>query len=140
MSQIITLQGWDYLLNTGLQGAPQATQWYVLIYTNNYDPQVSDTMTGFPSAAGEITDYVGGTRPAITFDNANGGVIDNTNNVLEIEMTETVSVQGAAIVSVAAKGAATGTLLAAGRFTSPKIRESGEVLNLIVGLNGIECA
>lgn len=116
---LVPNQGFEHILGVTLRGSLQIPNWYVGLYGNNYTPIPTDTIATFPSAAGEITAYVGSTRKAFTPAAPTGGVISNSLSKAEFEINGEVSVtvRGGFIASSSAKGAATGVLLSAVRAT-----------------------
>lgn len=132
---ITTYEGLDYLNNAGLRGGTPITQWYVILFESDYTPTKADKMSTFLASATEITAVEGATRVPINFDASVNGVIDNGGAPAELVLTAAKTARGIAIVSAPAKGATTGVLLAAGRFTSPKQRDIGEAISVIAGLN-----
>lgn len=134
---ITTYEGLDYLNNAGLRGGTPITQWYVILFEADYTPTKSDKMSTFLASATEITAVEGATRVPINFDASVNGTISNDSSPVEIVLTEAKTARGIAIVSAPAKGASTGILLAAGRFTSPKQRDIGEAISVIAGLTDL---
>ena len=138
MRAVITIQGFNHLLDVGLRNATQVDTWYILLFENEYTPTQADVMATFPSLAGELTQYVAPFRPELVLPTAPaGGVVSNAASVAEITFTGftgTKQVRGAAIVSAAAKGATAGILMAAAQFPSPKPVTSGDVLRVTGGL------
>ena len=58
--------GRNHMLNVVLNGVAPITQWYVLLYGNDYTPKESDSAATFPGLAGELTNYDGSTRVLLT--------------------------------------------------------------------------
>lgn len=134
MSQIITFEGFNYLLNTGVKGSAQVTQWYLMLFEGNYTPTPLDVMATLPPLAIECTAYDGVQRLPFTAGTVSNAVLDNAAAVAEYTMTANKTIYGAGIVSSPTKGSTAGILLAVGRFSSPKVREAGEILRLTAGL------
>lgn len=129
---LIPREGIDYMLNASFRGGAQFTNWYTGLYSANYQPAPGSTAAALPGEALEITAYAAETRPQVIFGNPVNGRIDNTVNLIEIEFTQEVSVQGGFISSSSAKGSAVGLLASVVRFSSPKQIGVGGVIRLNV--------
>lgn len=126
--------GIHHALDVLLNGASQVVQWYLMPFGNNYTPQPTDTAATFPALAGEITTYVGATRPVVITGAASGGTVTNDSNRVELDFPGGATVQGAAIISTPTKGAAAGILLSAVKFASPKVVDPESILRVLVGI------
>lgn len=127
-------EGRNHMLDVTLGGGTQITTWYLLPFSGDYTPVSGDTAATFPASATEATQYTDATRKALVFGAAAGGVKDNSANRAELEFNDTVTVYGAAIVSAAAKGAASGVLISAARFATAKPMENGAILRITAGI------
>lgn len=127
-------QGANHVLDVLLNGAVQATAWYILPFGNNYTPQATDTASTFPALAGELTNYSGATRPAFIGGSSSGGSVDNSADLALLEFDAPVSVQGCALISQPTKGGAGGILLSAAKFSSPKTADPDTVLRVLGGI------
>lgn len=134
MSQNFTIEGYNYLLNVGLKQAAQVSQWYLLIFEGNYQTSPLDVMATFPTLAVECTAYDSVQRLPLITGSASGATLSNADNMAEYLMTLDKTIYGAAISSSPTKGSTAGILLASGRFSSPRVREAGEILRLTAGL------
>lgn len=132
---MITTEGLNYLLNTGVkQGSPVPT-FYVAPYKANYTPVVGDTAAIFPSLAQESTAYSGTNRAPVIFGTVSDGQVDNASAVAELTFTQDETIYGAFVISTGAKGAAAGILLATQKFASPRAIAAGTKVQLVVNLD-----
>ena len=135
---MVTNQGINHMLDVTLHGAAQITTWYIVPFTGNYTPTVADDAASFHGAAGEATtQYAEGSRPTFVEGAASGQVIGNTASEGVITATGAVTIYGFGLSSSPLKGSASGILLAAARFPTPKTLETGEQLKLTAELTGV---
>ena len=126
----ITNQGLNQIINTMFPpgGAfAQITQWYIAPFSGNVTPDATWTAANFVATATEFTSYASATRPALTIAAATT-TQTNGNGSAPADITFSAggpfNVYGAAIMSVATKGSSTGTMLAAARFTNPRLSQA----------------
>lgn len=134
VENIIPTEGLNHILATELLGGAQVTTWYLLLFKGDYTPVAGDTAATFPGDATEATEYVNSTRHALTLASTGAGTVDNSASKVEAEFNDTVTIYGAAIISSAAKGATTGTLLSAAKFATSKPMENGAILRVTAGI------
>lgn len=133
---LIPTEGINYLIGAGLKGATPVTSWYVGLFEGDYSPVAGDTMATFPGNATECTAYVETARPALTLGTVSGGTVDNTASKAEFTGNATGKlVKGGFISSVPTKGATTGVLVSAVRFTTPKSLDAGSTLRVTAGFS-----
>lgn len=129
----LTYEGLNYLLECGLRGAPQLSEFYIALFTNNYTPTAALKASNFAATAGEITSategYSEATRPVWTPNPAVDGVMDSVGNLCHytIATTSSVMIRGAAMLSDSPKGATTGKLISAARFDNDREHFNGDV-------------
>jgi hypothetical protein len=127
---LVVNTGLSYLLQAGLDNQTQITAWYVGLTSATPTIAAGDTMA---SHAGwtEFTAYDEAARQAWTGGTESGQSIDNSASVAVFTCsTNSSSVGGAFLASVDTKGGTTGTLYAAGAFSSNKALDDGDVLNV----------
>ncbi|BBO73468.1 hypothetical protein DSCW_08850 [Desulfosarcina widdelii] len=93
----------NYLLDVALSGGSQKANWYVLLFSDDHTPEVTDTYAspGFTESDG----YDESTRPAWSEDGVSGKSISNTSSKAEFTMDGTdTTIYGAALVSDDTKG------------------------------------
>lgn len=134
---LMPYQGLNHLLDVGLRGGAQNSQWYIGIYEASYAPEAGDVAASFAATAGEITAYNGATRQQLYLAAPVNGAADNTALRAEFAMTSAKTVRGAFIVSSPTKGGTDGVLVSAAQFPSPKPVQQGDVLRLTAGFNFI---
>lgn len=133
---IITDQGLMYFLSVGLNNGAKIATWYLALYAANYTPVAGLTAASFPATASEITSgtegYTEGTRPTWTPSAPSGNIIDNVaaKAAFTIATASSLTVNGAALLSDATKGAVTGTLVSATKFAAARTLYNTDVFNL----------
>ena len=127
-------QGLNHWLSILLKSGTQVGTWYIGLFTEDYTPVPTDTAATLPNDAKEFVGYVGATRKAFNAGDIVGGECNNFDNVTELEFTQDATIRGGFLISSSGKGAASGTLLSVVKFTSPKVREAGEVLKVRAGI------
>lgn len=129
-------EGLIYLLNVGLNNATKLTPWYLALYAANYTPLAALTAASFPATASEITSGTEGysetTRPVWTPTTPTTPLIDNLLNkaAFTIVTASSLTVYGAALLSEAAKGAVTGKIMSATKFSAARTLYNTDVFNL----------
>jgi hypothetical protein len=93
------------------------------------------TAANFFSNATEFTNYVSATRPAWSNGAISSGGVDSFTTKASFDSTsDTQTIRGAALISASAKSSTSGTLMAASRFPSDKLLDTGEILDVGYGL------
>lgn len=132
---LVVDQGLNYLLSAGIAGASAITNWYIAPYSGSVTVLASWTGTNFRDNATEWTAYSSATRPVWSKGAVASGGADSFADKAEFESTsDTQTIRGAALISVATKSAITGTLMAASNFPSAKALDTGEILDIGYGL------
>lgn len=119
-SNIIPTEGLNHILNVVLAGSLQSLSWYVALFEGNVTPAATLTAATYTATTTECTAYAEATRVAFTPGEAAAGVIDNAASRAVFTMNATKTVYGGALLTASAKSAATGTLLAAARFSAAR--------------------
>lgn len=130
---LVTNQGLDYLLDVGLNGGTQYSNWYVTAFKNNVSPAANWTASNFDSTADEIdaTNVTAATRQAWTDAGVSGQQIDNYASKAEYTvLSATLDLYGVAIASASAYASGTGVLLAATAFASVRNLLQDDVLGI----------
>jgi hypothetical protein len=136
-SNIVTNEGLTDILSVYLKSGTQKTAWYLSLFTGNYTPVATLTAATYPATATENTSntegYTEGTRQAWTGGTIAANAVDNTSSMAAFTFATATSVvvYGAAMHNISTRGATTGVLLSASKF-SPSARTlySGDVFNL----------
>ncbi len=129
-------EGLIYLLNVGLNNATKLTAWYLALYAANYTPLAGLTAASFPATASEITSgtegYSESTRQVWTPTTPTTPLIDNLANkaAFTIVTASSLTVYGAALLSESAKGAVTGKIMSATKFTASRTLYNTDTFNL----------
>lgn len=128
---LIVNEGLNHLLNAALPpqgGYTPITAWYVALFRGNYTPDGNLTAATFASTANEFTDYTSAQRvPLVIASAAVAQVTGNSGNeaIFTLNAGGPYNIYGGAILSASAKGATTGKLLAAVRFSNPRLNMAG---------------
>ena len=137
---LITKEGLDYLLNVGVHGGTQISDWFFAPFENDYTPTADDTYAtpGYT----ETAKYSETTRQAWDEGASSGQSITNAT-AATITANADVTIYGAGIVGGGTAAdtiqdtAGGGILLASGVLTpSSKTLANGETLDLTYTLNG----
>lgn len=129
-------EGLLYLLSCGLYNGTKLGTWYLGLYAANYTPLPGLTAASFPATASEITSgaegYSEATRPIWLPSAPATNAIDNLANkaAFTIVTASSLTVNGAALVSDAAKGAVTGVLASATKFAAARTLYNTDVFNV----------
>lgn len=128
---LIPQEGLDHTMGVVFKSATQVPTWYIALYEGNYTPVPGTKASTFPTDATECTAYSQSTRVEFNEGAVITGSVDNSANRAEFTFTQSKTVYGGVISSAAAKGATTGVLISAVRFSSPKVLETGDTLRVI---------
>ena len=123
-------EGRNHAVSVITKGATQVPAWYIGLFEGNYVPVDSDKASTFPTSATECTAYLPATRVEFVEGAVAAGVVENTASRAEFTFTAAKTVYGAFLVSAQAKGAITGVLMSAARFTAPKVLQIDDVLRV----------
>lgn len=129
-------EGLIYLLSVGLNNGTKLATWYLSLYAANYTPLAGLTAASYPATASEITSntegYTESTRPVWTPTAPTTPLIDNLANkaAFTIATASSLTVNGAALLSEATKGAVTGKLVSATKFSAARTLYNTDVFNL----------
>lgn len=134
---IVTNEGLTDILSVYLKSGTQKTSWYLSLFTGNYTPLAGLTAATYPSTATENTSntegYTETNRQTWTGGAISGNAVNNTSSMAAFTFASATSVvvYGAAMHNIATRGATTGVLLSASKF-SPSARTlyDGDVFNL----------
>lgn len=135
-SNLIPDQGLIYLLNVGLNNATKLPAWYLSLYSANYTPTTALTAASYPATASEITSttegYAGANRPTWTPTTPTTPLIDNVASraAYTIATASSLTVWGAALLSEPVRGAVTGTIVSAGKFSAARVLYNSDAFNL----------
>lgn len=123
-------EGRNHAVSVITKGATQVPAWYIGLFEGNYVPVDSDKASTFPTSATECTAYLPATRVEFVEGAVAAGVVENTASRAEFTATAAKTIYGAFLVSAQAKGAVTGVLMSAARFTAPKTLQIDDVLRV----------
>lgn len=123
-------EGRNHAVSVITKGATQVPTWYIGLFEGNYVPVDADKASTFPTSATESTAYLPATRVEFVEGAVAAGVVENTASRAEFTFTAAKTIYGAFLVSAQAKGAITGVLMSAARFTAPKVLQIDDVLRV----------
>lgn len=133
----IPVEGLNHLLTTTLANGAKNSNWYLALYSGAYTPVAGLTAATFPATANELTSNTEGysetARRPWTPGAAANGTLDNTDSkaAFTIATAGSVTINGAALLSTSAKGATTGVLVSAAKFSAARTQYAGDVFNLL---------
>lgn len=124
----------DHMASLALgAGAAPISAWYVFLFEGNYVPDASIKATELVSLVGECVAYSEATRPAWSGTYDGVSILDNLDAKAVFTMTANKTIYGAGIISVSAKGGATGLLMSIARYDEPRILTSGSQFSVGIG-------
>lgn len=130
---LIPIEGLNHIIETFAKNGTPFPTLYVGLYEGDYTPTPNDVMATFPAAATELTAYASTTRPALVLGSVAGGQVSNVGTENEfVGNTNGKVARGGFVCASPTKGATTGPLLSAVKFSSPKALDSGGKLEVIV--------
>lgn len=114
-------QGLIHILNAAFAGATQITAWYIGLFSGNVNPAGGWTAANIVANSTELVGYPGN-RPAFTVSPVSAPSIGNTVSQANFAFDSDgpYTARGAFLISAAAKGSTTGTLMAATRFAADR--------------------
>lgn len=120
VTNLVTNEGLDHLLNTVFHGGTQINSWYLGLFEGNYTPTAAATAASIVNAATECTAYDEAQRQEYKEGAASAQSITNSADKATFTMNANKTVYGAFLASNPTKSATSGTLFSATRFASPK--------------------
>lgn len=133
---LLPTQGLVHMLAVCLGATAKLTAWHLSLYGANYTPAAGLTAASYPATANEITSNTEGytevSRRVWSPTAPTTPLIDNLANraTFTIATASSLTVHGAALTSESVKGATTGTLLSATKFTAARVLYDTDVFNL----------
>lgn len=119
---IVPTEGLNYYINAGIYGGTRYTQFYVAPFSGNVAVTLALTAANFAATQTEITaGYSEATRPEFVGSAPVNGVSDNSANPAVITAAvDNLIIWGLGVLSVPAKGATTGVLVAANKYPAAR--------------------
>jgi len=134
VDNLVVTQGLNYLLAAAFGATSVLSSWYIALFSGNVTVQATWTAANFLANATEFTSYDEATRGAWTRGSVAAGAVNSFADKASFTCnTNAQTVRGAALISDSAKGAVTGTLVAAARFGTDKGLDDGEILDVGYG-------
>jgi len=136
-SNLITDEGINYMLDAAvLGGAAALSSWYIALWSANVVPSATSTAADFTSTYSEIVSstegYSEASRLSFAGTRTAAGVVDNLASRADftIATASSVVIAGAAVLSDAAKGATTGSLLSIAQFSQARTQYDGDIFSV----------
>lgn len=134
---LVVNEGILHLLDVGLDQGSANAAFYVAPFTGAITVAATLTAATFTATATEFTNYNEATRVLWANDAVAANAIGNTTTAALFTMSGGGgTVRGAGLISVAAKSAATGKLIAAARFGTDKVMAAAEELRVKYTITG----
>ena len=127
------MEGRNHQLDVVFHGGTPVTTWYLGVFEGNYTPLDTDTAATFPGSSTECTAYDEATRVAFVEGAPSGGIISNAGNEAVFTFNANKTIYGGFLISSSAKGATTGVLMSAARFSPSRVVEP--LFSLQIGYN-----
>jgi len=139
---LVTEEGLYYLLGAAFNQATRPTDFYIALFGGAITPLSSWNAANFAATASEITSATDGysesTRVKWEKVAAANLRVDNFASKSRFTFTTSgaapVKVEGAALLSESAKGAASGLLISAARFAAPRELHDGDTFDIGYGI------
>ena len=139
VKNLTPVEGLNHFSSVVFKSGLQVATWYIGLFEGNYTPTDDVKAATIAALASECTAYGSAQRVAFVPGAVANGSVDNSASKAEFVMTAARTVYGGFIVSASPKGATTGVLVSAVRFTSPKVLAIGDVL-VVVAANSLVSA
>jgi len=133
---LLTTESIKNILDVVYGGTAKQSVWYISLFSGNYTPVAGLTAANYPANATENTSetegFSGSNRIEFVYAASSGGKIGNLASRAEftIVTASSVTFYGAAMLTVQTRGATTGVLGSAVRFSSARTRENGDTFTL----------
>lgn len=132
---LVVNEGLDYMLKAAVGETAGLSNWYIALFSGDVTVLATWTAATFPTSATEWTNYDEATRATWTNSLVASQGTDNFSSKASFTSSgDAQTIRGAALISASAKGATSGTLLAATRLSSDKTLATGEILDVGYGL------
>jgi len=132
---IVVNEGLDHALNVILTGGTQVGTWYLGLFEGNYTPVPTVTGATIAAASTETTAYTETTRQTYNDAAASAQSVTNSASRATFTMNATKTIFGAFLASNATRGATSGVLFSAARFSASKSVVASDQLLLTYTFN-----
>lgn len=128
---LVVNEGLDYLLDVGLSGGTQTSTWYVGLIDGSSPTIAAGDTLGSHAGWTENTNYSEAARQTWTDGGVSSQSVDNSGSTADFSIdTNGQTIGGAFLASDNTKGGTTGTLYAAGTFSTAKSADNGDTLQV----------
>lgn len=139
LHNLTPIEGRNHIASVVYKMGIQVPTWHIGLFEGNFTPQPDVKASTIAALAVECIAYASAQRVAFVPGAVVDGTVDNSANKAEFVMTANKLVYGGFIVSASPKGATTGVIISAMRFSSPKALSIGDKLN-VVAVNSLVSA
>lgn len=130
----VVTEGLNYIVGVALKAVTRIDNWYIAPFSGAVAVQATWTAANFTAESTEVTGYESASRPVWTGGSVTAGAVNSFAAKAEIKATSSITIRGAGMISNLNKSGTTGTLLGASRFTSDKVLDTDEILDIGYGL------
>lgn len=130
---LVPIEGLNLALGNLWTGVTAVTLWYIGLLQTPYAPVATVKASTLASFATECTAYAATTRPLFVAGAIAGGAVSNAASLAIFTFTADSIIYGSFVSSASAKGSAAGVLSSVVSFASPKTKEAGSTLRVLVG-------
>ncbi len=132
---IVVNEGLDDLLTQYFKGDAYTALWYISLIDNGGFSAIAAADTAASHAGwSESTAYSESVRESLILGSIASQSVDNSASKASFEITTTVTINGAFMVSSGVKGGSAGVLYGAASFASTRAMVAGDTLNITVTL------
>lgn len=135
-NNLVTTEGLAHILNVAMGGKAKATGYYLSLFSGATAPAANWTAANFASVSSEIVSmtegYTNATRPQWVSTDTATNSIENLANLATINIATAgqLNVTGAALLTNSTRGATTGVLISAAKYSAARTFQNGDVYDL----------
>ena len=133
----VPIEGLNDMANCYLKGGGAPAGLYVGLWSGAHIPDGNETAATLSSIVTEATAYLQTGRLPLTLGTVSAGSVSNAASVARFDMQDTLTINGAFLSTVQAKGASTGKLLSVVRFANPRPVDNTVYLEVLTGFQFI---
>lgn len=131
---LVVTAGLNDSLDKHFKGSSYTAAWYVGITAGTPTFAAGDTMSSHGGWT-EVTAYDEAARPTLTLGSVSGGSVDNSASKARFTVSANgTTIGGAFVVSNSTRGGSTGTLYGGGAFSSNKVLDDNDTLDVTITL------
>jgi len=132
---LVVNEGLNYMLGTAVGADTTISSWYIAVFAGDVTVLATWTAANFSANSTEFINYDEANRPAWSRGAVASGATDSFSSKASFTSSaDTQTIRGAALISSSIKNSTSGKLMAASRFPSDKLLDTGEILDVGYGL------